>query len=411
MVRVLVVSSKFPPEYSGSGLRAHTTYQRLSQKFKVQYSVLCSSIEYNGVSHYKWEGVPVTRIAVKPFRFLFPDYRIQKETLGLGRRILQRMTLVLNYWCEAVPTFWFLFKRRRSFDVVHIFGNVAVTSVAMLFARLSGKRVLVEICNPSTEPFSYRPFPLSLIDEKPFYGRIPVICISEQLRQMCERNGLVSNVWTRPNPVDPNRFQVAWGKKDILRSQYTPFLKSDIVISQIALFNALKNQSFMLDVMQRLPNEFKLVLAGPATQEGPQQEANKKYFQELQRRVRDEGLGDRVLIRVGFVNNVDEYMKMSDIYVMPSQNEGLGTPMLESIACGVPVVAARLPGVTDVWIRNGENGYVCDLNPVAFAQAIRQAAAIPQDRLKHASEEMLRVAGIETIDSHYYTLLQQPLTP
>ena len=52
LINVLVVSSKYPPEYAGSGLRAHKTYKRMSGKFGFSYSVLSGSVIYNKVERY-----------------------------------------------------------------------------------------------------------------------------------------------------------------------------------------------------------------------------------------------------------------------------------------------------------------------------------------------------------------------
>ena len=43
-MKVLLVSSKYQPEYSGSGFRAHHLYKRLSSKFKINYDVVCNSL-------------------------------------------------------------------------------------------------------------------------------------------------------------------------------------------------------------------------------------------------------------------------------------------------------------------------------------------------------------------------------
>ncbi len=54
----------------------------------------------------------------------------------------------------------------------------------------------------------------------------------------------------------------------------------------------------------------------------------------------------------------EKYIKISDVYAMPAYNEGLGTPLLESIACGVPIVANSNEPSFKEWINNGENGYL-----------------------------------------------------
>lgn len=62
-MKILVVTSKYQPEYSGSGLRASNTYIRLNEKYKIQYDVITSSLEYSGIVDYVYENKRVVRIA------------------------------------------------------------------------------------------------------------------------------------------------------------------------------------------------------------------------------------------------------------------------------------------------------------------------------------------------------------
>ena len=62
-MKILVVTSKYQPEYSGSGLRASNTYSRLNEKYKIQYDVITSSLEYRGIVDYVYENKRVVRIA------------------------------------------------------------------------------------------------------------------------------------------------------------------------------------------------------------------------------------------------------------------------------------------------------------------------------------------------------------
>ena len=82
--------------------------------------------------------------------------------------------------------------------------------------------------------------------------------------------------------------------------------------------------------------------------------------------------------------------------------EGLGTPILEALACGVPVVANDIPGVFDKWVHNGINGFVCELDAELWAEKIMMAAKISSTKMRKASAEVLEVASTEVIDAEYY---------
>ena len=54
--------------------------------------------------------------------------------------------------------------------------------------------------------------------------------------------------------------------------------------------------------------------------------------------------------------HVDEYMKIADVFVLPSIREGLPNVLLEAMACAIPCVVSDIPGVTDWLIDDGETG-------------------------------------------------------
>ena len=62
-MKVLLVSSKFQPEYSGSGFRAHNLYQRLSNKFKINYDVVCNSLVNRKNEIYVYDSIEVNKIS------------------------------------------------------------------------------------------------------------------------------------------------------------------------------------------------------------------------------------------------------------------------------------------------------------------------------------------------------------
>lgn len=62
-MNILVVSSKYPPEYSGSGHRAHNTYMRLKSKYGISFDALVNGVTGDQRSSYVWDGIRVRRIA------------------------------------------------------------------------------------------------------------------------------------------------------------------------------------------------------------------------------------------------------------------------------------------------------------------------------------------------------------
>ena len=99
-------------------------------------------------------------------------------------------------------------------------------------------------------------------------------------------------------------------------------------------------------------------------------------------------------------------MKSADVFLLPAVREGLGTPVLEALACGVPVVSNDIPGVFDQWVKDGVNGYVCRLDARLWAEKIMAACRIDRELLRQSSKDILAVASTETIDKEYLRRLK-----
>jgi glycosyltransferase involved in cell wall biosynthesis len=66
------------------------------------------------------------------------------------------------------------------------------------------------------------------------------------------------------------------------------------------------------------------------------------------------------------------------LLALPSYNEGLPNVMLESMACGTPVIATPVGSIPDVLV-DGENGFLMyDNSPTALAESIIEALQRPQ---------------------------------
>jgi len=60
---------------------------------------------------------------------------------------------------------------------------------------------------------------------------------------------------------------------------------------------------------------------------------------------------------VGYVENIEEFYLRCDVFCLPSIDEGFGMVVLESMACGTPVIATCNVGSSS-FIVDGENGYI-----------------------------------------------------
>lgn len=67
---------------------------------------------------------------------------------------------------------------------------------------------------------------------------------------------------------------------------------------------------------------------------------------------------------------VQVYMNQAEVFVLPSLSEGFPVTIIEAMACGLPIVATRVRGVSEI-IEDGINGYLVDpKDPVQIARAL-----------------------------------------
>ncbi len=76
--------------------------------------------------------------------------------------------------------------------------------------------------------------------------------------------------------------------------------------------------------------------------------------------IREWAARDGVLDRLVFVEAtaaIERYVRAANLFVLlPSVREGLPIALIEAMSCGLPCVASRLPGATDVLIEDGVSG-------------------------------------------------------
>ena len=385
-MKILVVSSKYQPEYSGSGLRAQNTYKRLKKNYNLNFDILSNSIIYQGNKKYIYDEIEINRIS--------PPFKIPTKK-SMWRLIL----ILLGIFWEVFYSWKFIRKNINHYSLLHTFGNTWTIGFLTWYFAKRNKPIIRELCNDMNNPL----YPIQAQNYmRPIFKKnnTLIIAISKRLEILAKRFD-VKNIWQRPNPVEENKFFVDYEKKHFLRNKLTKFNQNDVLLNLVANFIDRKNQLFALDVLSLLPKKFKLILAGPLKTE------NNMYHQNLLNKITSLKLNDRVEVQTGFIDNFDEYLKCSDVFLFPSKAEGLGTPILESQACGVPVVSNYIKDITDFIIAKNKGGYFLELDVKRWAETIQKAIEIPKEVLIENAEYVSKICSSKLIDDEYYKKIHQ----
>ena len=153
--------------------------------------------------------------------------------------------------------------------------------------------------------------------------------------------------------------------------------------------------------MKFLPEKYHLNLVGPFENEGMHFERDLEYLNKLKREIINNGLTERVKIMNNFIDNPEKYYESSDIFVLPSINEGLGTTLLEAIASRRPVVCNNLYNVFGEYVEDKKNGFLVELDPKQWARKIIDCELLDYKELEIASKKISRCASEDLIILKY----------
>lgn len=115
----------------------------------------------------------------------------------------------------------------------------------------------------------------------------------------------------------------------------------------------------------------------------------------------------------GAREDVAELMRRFDVFVLPSQIEGISNTILEAMATGLPVIATRVGGNTELLV-NGETGtLVPRSDPDTMAEAMASYAENGALRKAHGAAGRIRVETLFSLDrmvSRYLALYDEVLS-
>lgn len=198
------------------------------------------------------------------------------------------------------------------------------------------------------------------------------------------------------NGVDTVRFR----PRDDLRRE-----GKSVVIGTVSRLSDIKDPMNTLRAFARLnadvggTRKLRLIIVG----DGPLKEV-------LRREIRDSGLGDHVCL-AGSQLDVVPWLQRMDLFVMGSRREGISNTILEAMAAGLPVVATRTGGNTEL-IDDGVNGaLVRTQSPEALAAAMERYVLDEGLSAEHGAAGRARVVksfSIDTMVSRYAALYQPP---
>jgi glycosyltransferase involved in cell wall biosynthesis len=147
--------------------------------------------------------------------------------------------------------------------------------------------------------------------------------------------------------------------------------EDSLIVTCVAELHQRKGIDVLLkaipSVTEKYPNlKFVFVGGGP----------DKKIFIDLAHKLKL----DSHVVFLGQRSNIARLLASSDIFVLPSRREAFGLVNLESMLCGLPVIASRVGGIPEI-IEDGKTGLlVAPENSQALSNAILKLVKSPKLR-------------------------------
>lgn len=191
-----------------------------------------------------------------------------------------------------------------------------------------------------------------------------LLAVSQGLRRELEASRFVRprSVTTLYNPVDVETTR-RLAKKEVAQVPNGRF------VLHVGRWAIQKRHDVLFTAMRHVPRDCKLVLLVRRTP-------------RLENMIREAGLEGRVVLP-GFQQNPYAWMRRAELTVLSSDFEGFPRTLIESIACGTPVVATDCPhGPNEILTGDLARWLVPTGDPDALGKKIVEALATPIDLSK-----------------------------
>ena len=193
--------------------------------------------------------------------------------------------------------------------------------------------------------------------------------------------------------IEAGRVPVIYNGVDLSRCMPKESYADVRKLIHIGRFNEQKNHKRLLEAFSLFEKQYpeaELFLLG----DGELMENTRQYAEELK-------LSSRVHF-LGSQSNVYPYLYDADLFLLPSDYEGMPMTIIEAMGTGLPIVATRVGGVPDM-ICNEHSGLLTELTAQAVCDACAKLASDPAlgERLGRQAREDSRRFSAEYMAEKY----------
>lgn len=277
-------------------------------------------------------------------------------------------------------------------DLVIMRDRTLYTIVANLFCRRYGYKAVLYNQSPLWDRPPKQDFLHKLVRKlTPEKRMTPVIGCESEEKQIDKDSFFV------PFVVEP---QMAPEEK-------TYFYNNKIEILSIGKFEPRKHHIMLSGIIGELSNEIPdihLTIIGEATGR-----LQKEHLQEVKSYIKEYRLEAYIDIKINVPRKeMDEYLKKTDVFVIPSTREMASISQLEAMSFSIPVIISDKNGAA-CYVEDGQCGYLFkDCDREDLKKKVRLMLA-DKDRIKKMGEESYRQVCEKYTFQNYYQAVMDML--
>ena len=215
-----------------------------------------------------------------------------------------------------------------------------------------------------------------------------VVCISPRLMRSARSTTLdPTRLIVIGNDVDVERFCLVDAERKKGRRKALRLPEEGSIVISIGALSKRKGhlelaRAFCQVVLPKVQRAT-LVVAGPISR------VDTVYGDMIQELARSRS-ADGCLHFVGEVQDVAPWLQAADVFAFASREEGFGTAMVEAMAVGLPVVARRIPGITEYILGTTPGTEIVDTDEELGPAILRALAVADDPQTRNAIRERAR---------------------
>ncbi len=318
--KILLLNYEFPPLGGGAGNATYYILKEFSKNPNIEVDLVTSSIDMKKIEKFS-DNITIHYLDVRKKRL---NLHFQKHR---------------NLIVYSIKAYFYANKliKKKNFDICHAFFGIPCGFLAMIFKRRYRIPYIVSLRGSDVPGYNKRFYFLDQIFLKRLSKKIwreakYVVANSEGLKELAKETNSEQKISVVYNGIDIYDFIE---KKQIRKKE-----GEELILVSTGRLIERKGYNYLIEAISGIKDvELWLIGSGDGekslSEKAEKLNANVKFFGKRHH------------------NEIGDFLRKSDIFVLPSLNEGMSNSILEAMACGLPIITTDTGGSKELIQGNG----------------------------------------------------------